>query len=396
MANILFIISGSIACYKIFDIISTIKKDGHSAQCILTRSSENLISTNSLAILTGQKVLKHDYIYHEEENLDHIDLSRKAHLIVILPATGNIISKIANGIADDFATSLMLANKKQVLIFPAMNPAIWENSAIQSNIKKLKKFQNIKLIDPIYGETICKEKGIGHIEKSDIIIDTIRSQISKKKSNILITNGPTKEYIDDVRFITNRSSGKQGNIIAKILASNNNFITLISSLDSDVKDFQDNQNIVVKKIDTACEMLSSVQEKLSKNIYDAAIFVAAVCDWKIKKYLGKIAKNATTKIEIEDINKDILSFVTNYDVSKKPKKIIGFCAESGNLKEKALIKIKSKNCDYMIANDISNGKSFNKDESEIIIINRKSEILKSGTFSKIEIAEYIRKKLLSL
>jgi len=346
--KILLIICGGIAAYKSLEVIRLLKKNGSSVKTILTNNAKNFITPLSVASLSQEKVYTDLFNSDNESEMDHISLSRWADLILIAPATANTISKISFGLSDDLASTVVFASDKKIFIAPAMNVRMWEHQSNKNNLKKLNNF-GYEIIGPEIGEMACGEYGMGKMSEPDKIINYINSYFKKIKNNnkfkALVTAGPTHEYIDPVRFISNKSSGKQGYEIAKSLSDNGFNTTLISgpvNLNS-IKDV----NLI--KVRTADEMLEATLNNLPT---DVAIFSAAVADFKLKnKEKEKIKKDTISKLSLEK-NTDILGHISNHN-SLRPKLVVGFAAETNSLKNNALKKLSEKNCDWIIANDIS-------------------------------------------
>ena len=346
--KILLIICGGIAAYKSLEIIRLLKKYGSCVKTILTNNAKNFVTPLSVASLSQEKVYSDLFNSDNESEMDHISLSRWADLILIAPATANTISKISFGLSDDLASTVVFASDKKIFIAPAMNVRMWEHQSNKNNLKKLNDF-GYEIIGPEIGEMACGEYGMGKMSEPEKIINYINNYFKKIESNnkfkALVTAGPTHEYIDPVRFISNKSSGKQGYEIAKSLSENGFSTTLISgpvNLNS-IKDV----NLI--KVRTADEMLEATLNNLPT---DVAIFSAAVADFKLKnKEKEKIKKDTISKLSLEK-NTDILGHISSHN-SLRPKLVVGFAAETNSLKNNALKKLSEKNCDWIIANDIS-------------------------------------------
>ena len=346
--KILLIICGGIAAYKSLEVIRLLKKNGSSVKTILTNNAKNFITPLSVASLSQEKVYTDLFNSDNESEMDHISLSRWADLILIAPATANTISKISFGLSDDLASTVVFASDKKIFIAPAMNVRMWEHQSNKNNLKKLNDF-GYEIIGPEIGEMACGEYGMGKMSEPDKIINYINSYFKKIKNNnkfkALVTAGPTHEYIDPVRFISNKSSGKQGYEIAKSLSENGFNTTLISG----PVNLNSIKGVNLIKVRTANEMLEATLNNLPT---DVAIFSAAVADFKLKnKEKEKIKKDTISKLSLEK-NTDILGHISNHN-SLRPKLVVGFAAETNSLKNNALKKLSEKNCDWIIANDIS-------------------------------------------
>ena len=389
--KILLIICGGIAAYKSLEIIRLLKKNGAILKTILTQSGAEFVTPLSITSLSQSKVYQDLFSIENELEMDHISLSRWADLILIAPATANTISKLANGNSDDLASTVALASNKKIFIAPAMNVRMWDHQSTRQNIAKLRTF-NYKLIGPEIGDMACGEYGEGKMSEPKKIIDELEIYFKNLKINnklkAIITAGPTNEYIDPVRFITNKSSGKQGYEIAKSLSKKGFDTTLISGptnleIDNDI-------NLI--KVETAEEMFQATLNSLP---CDVAIFSAAVSDFKVKEASKiKIKKQDKLNLELEK-NVDILNYVSNHN-SLRPKLVIGFAAETNNLENYANKKLNEKNCDWIIANDVSNKKiGFESDFNEVSIFykNNKPDIIKYKP--KSEISDELVEKIIN-
>jgi len=361
--KILFIICGGISAYKSLETIRLFKKNGAEIKTILTASAKEFVTPLSVTSLSQGRVYSDLFNLENEAEMDHISLSRWADIILIAPATANTISKLAQGTTDDLASTVVLASDKNIILAPAMNVRMWEHPTTKMNLEKLKEF-GYKVIGPEIGDMACGEYGEGKMSDPLIIAKEIDKyfliQRNNKKFKALVTAGPTNEYIDPVRFITNKSSGKQGYELAKSLLKKGFDTTLISGptnleIDNDI-------NLI--KVETADEMLVATQENLP---VDVAIFSAAVADFKIdKQYKIKIKKKENLNLNLEK-NVDILNYISNHN-SMRPKLVIGFAAETNEINKNAEEKLDKKNCDWIISNDVSNKDiGFNSDYNEVTI-----------------------------
>ena len=361
--KILFVICGGVSAYKSLETIRLFKKNNAKIKTILTKNAKEFVTPLSIASLSQGKVYDDLFNVENETEMDHIALSRWADVIVVAPATANTISKLSQGSSEDLASTVILASNKQVFLAPAMNVRMWEHPSTKDNFKILKSF-GYKFIGPVTGDMACGEYGEGKMsDPYDIfneICSFLFSQLKNKKIKALVTAGPTNEYIDPVRFITNKSSGKQGYEIAKSLSRRGFNTTLISGptnlkIDEDIK---------LIKVETAEEMFKATQKNLPTDI---AVFSAAVADYKInKKSQNKIKKQENLNINLEQ-NIDILNYVSNHN-SMRPKLVIGFAAETSNLDKNAISKLKNKNCDWIVANDVSKKNiGFESDYNEVTI-----------------------------
>ena len=383
--KILLVICGGISAYKSLETIRILKKVGCELKTILTKSSKEFVTPLSITSLSQGKVYDDLFSVENENEMDHINLSRWADLILVVPATANTISKLAKGSSEDLASTVILASNKPIFLVPAMNVRMWEHPSTKENLDILKNY-SYKIIGPEIGEMACGEYGEGKMTEPVDIVNKIDDYLFTIKKNnklkALVTAGPTKEYIDPVRFITNKSSGKQGYELAKSLSRNGFQTTLISG----PTNLKVNEEIKLIKVETAEQMFKETQKNLP---VDVAIFSAAVADFKVveKKNL-KIKKKDELTIKLEK-NVDILNYVSNHN-SMRPKLVIGFAAETNNLEVNAVEKLKNKNCDMIIANDISNKNiGFDSDFNEVTIFYKDSRKEKLFAKSKSLISEEI-------
>ena len=368
--KILLIICGGISAYKSLEVIRLLKKRGAAVKTILTKSAKEFVTPLSVASLSQEKVYDDLFNAENETEMDHISLSRWSDLILVAPATANTISKLSVGSSDDLASTVMLASDKDIFLAPAMNVRMWEHPSTKENLNKLKKY-GYKIIGPEIGDMACGEFGEGKMTEPNEIIRQLEVYLlnfkKNKKFKALVTAGPTYEYIDPVRFITNKSSGKQGFELAKALSKKGFETTLISG----PTNLKINNDINLIQVETAEEMFKSTQSNLP---VDVAIFSAAVADFKIKeKNKEKIKKKNYINLNLEK-NIDILNYVSNHN-SLRPKLVIGFAAETNNIEENSRKKLMEKNCDWIIANDISNKSiGFDSDFNEVTILYKNKKI----------------------
>ena len=388
--KILLIICGGISAYKSLELIRLFKKNGARVKTILTKNAKEFVTPLSVSSLSQEKVYDDIFSAENEAEMDHISLSRWADAVLVAPITANTISKVASGNAEDLASTVLLASNKQIFLAPAMNVRMWEHPSTKENILKLKSF-GYKIIGPEIGDMACGEYGEGKMTEPNEIVNTLKNYFSNldknKKLKALVTAGPTNEYIDPVRFITNKSSGKQGYEIAKCLRDNGFDTTLISGKTS-IKPL-DGVNFV--SVETAEEMF---KESLNNLPTDVAIFSAAVSDFKVKNYKStKIKKNEQLNLELEK-NIDILNHISNHN-SLRPKITIGFAAETNNVSINAKKKLNEKNCDWVIANDVSDQTiGFGSDFNKISIFYKDKPEENFEKMSKSLVAEEIVKRII--
>lgn len=387
--KILLIISGGIAAYKSLELIRIFKKNNIKVQVVLTKGGAQFVTPLSIAALSEEKVYQELFSLKDETEMGHIQLSRKNDLILVAPASANIIAHVAAGIANDLATTIILAANKPVLFAPSMNVEMWNNPITKNNVQFLKN-NNYKFVGPEPGDLACGEEGNGRMSEPENIKKYISSMFKKKKLNIdvLVTAGPTFEAIDPVRFIGNRSSGKQGIAIAKAFSELGANVTLVLGPSSQTVP----EHIRVINIETAKDMLEAVKE--IKNI-DVAICAAAVSDWAIKNpSKNKIKKNNEKIPRINfALNPDILAYISNKK-KDRPKLVIGFAAETNNLINNAKDKLKSKKCDWIIANNVLEEPGvFGGDNNNITLIT-KDNIESWDKCSKTKVAKKLASKVI--
>ena len=390
--KVLLVICGGISAYKSLELIRLLRRQDVEVKTILTKSAKEFVTPLSVASLSQGKVYDDLFNSKNEAEMDHISLSRWADVILVVPATANTISKLSTGSSDDLASTVILASDKGVFLTPAMNVRMWEHPSTKHNLNKLKSY-GYKIIGPEIGDMACGEFGEGKMTEPKDIFQEIKAYFGELNKNqklkALVTAGPTKEYIDPVRFITNKSSGKQGYALAKSLAKRGFQTTLISGPTS----LQIDNNINLIKVETADEMFKATQENLP---VDVAIFSAAVADFKIKKRKNeKMKKQEYLNLELEK-NIDILNYVSKHN-SLRPKLVIGFAAETNDLHENAQKKLIEKNCDWIIANDVSNNSiGFDSDFNEVSIFYKDEEIKNEKLImkKKSEISEEITDRVI--
>ena len=389
--KILLIICGGISAYKSLEIIRMLKKQGAKIKTILTKSAKEFITPLSVASLSQEKVYDDLFSHENEAEMDHISLSRWSDVILVAPATANTLSKLSAGSSEDLASTVILASNKEVFLVPAMNVRMWEHPSTKENLEKLKNF-GYQIIGPDVGDMACGEYGQGKMTEPKEIIDIIKQYFfSQKKNNklkALVTAGPTHEYIDPVRYISNRSSGKQGYEIAKSLKKNGFETTLVTGPTK----LEPISGINQINVNTAEEMFNAVLDNLPT---DVAIFSAAVSDFKIKnKEKYKIKKKEILDLNLEK-NIDILNHISNHN-SLRPKIVIGFSAETDNLDKYAKKKLSEKNCDWIIANDVSDTTiGFDSDFNEVSIFYKNMKYEKIPKMKKSLLADNIVKKVIS-
>mgnify|MGYP001967798432 CR=1 FL=1 len=372
--KILIIIGGGIAAYKSLDLIRLLKKNNVEVRTILTKSGREFVTPLSLSTLTKSKTFENIFNSESQEEIDHIALSRWADIILVMPTTANFMSKLSIGKAEDLATTVLLAADKDILLIPAMNVRMWLHKATQSNLKILQDFGYL-FIGPERGEMACGEFGEGKMSSPRQIFAYLKNYFHKrnivKKRNFkaVVTAGPTREYIDPIRYISNNSSGKQGYEIAIAL----NKLGIKTTLVSGPSKLTPPKGIRVKKIISAEEMFNEVKKTLP---VDLAVCVAAVTDYKpAEQSKNKIKKDKLNFKSINFIkNNDILDFLSKNNLNR-PKIVAGFSAETKNVIKNSIKKMKIKNCDLIFANNVSKKEiGFNTDYNKVSMIDQKGNI----------------------
>lgn len=348
--RVLLIIGGGIAAYKSLELIRALQKRGASVVPVMTRAASEFVTPLSVSALSGHKVYQDLFDLTDEAEMGHIELSRSADLIIVAPATGDLMAKMALGMASDLATTLLLATDTPVMIAPAMNVRMWEHAATQRNLETLRR-DGIHVCGPDEGDMACGEFGFGRMSEPDSIADAAEDILLNgplKGKHIIVTSGPTHEPIDPVRYIANRSSGSQGTAIANALSALGARVSFITGPAS--AEMPEGCDII--RVETAREMLDAVQVALP---CDAAVFAAAVADWRMKDATDrKIKKNAAGDIPVLNFaeNPDILATVSQMK-KNRPRLIVGFAAETDDVLENATAKRERKQCDWIVANDVS-------------------------------------------
>jgi phosphopantothenoylcysteine decarboxylase/phosphopantothenate--cysteine ligase len=349
--RILLVIAGGIAAFKAQELVRALRKRDASVRCVLTEAGAKFVTPMALQALTEDKVYTELFSLTDESEMGHIELSRGADLLVVAPATANILARMAAGLADDLATTVLLATDKPVLAAPAMNVRMWTHAATAANVETLRK-RGIHFVGPNDGVMACNEYGPGRMSEPEEIVAAIEGLLTTEKplagKSALVTSGPTREAIDPVRYISNHSSGKQGHAIAAALAQLGAEVTLVSGPVS----VPDPAGVTVVKIDSADQMLVAC---LAVGKVDIAVCAAAVADWKMARpATAKIKKKpgaAPPALELTP-NPDILATLSKRGPNR-PALVVGFAAETENLVANAIEKRTRKGCDWIVANDVS-------------------------------------------
>jgi len=365
--RILLIISGGIAAYKSLELIRRLRERGCEMRCVLTAGGAQFVTPLAVAALSEHKTYTDLFSLTDESEMGHIRLSREADLVVVAPASADLMAKMAAGLADDLASTVLLATDKPVLLAPAMNTMMWQHAATQRNRARLEA-DGIMRVGPAAGDLACGEVGSGRMaEPADIIaaIDrffALRQSLSGVRA--LVTSGPTFEPIDPVRFIGNRSSGKQGHAIAAALAAAGAAVTLVSGPSAE----PDPPGASVVRIGSAEEMLAACREALPAEV---VVCAAAVSDWRVREHRGsKIKKDAASSPPVLELieNPDILTTLGNLERDRPPL-VIGFAAETESVVENARTKLRKKGCDWILANDVSAATGvFGGEENKVFLV----------------------------
>ncbi len=392
--KILIVIGGGISAYKALDLIRLLKKNNFEIKTVLTKSGRQFVTPLSLLSLSGGKVYESLFDKNNEAEIDHISLSRWADLILVVPATANLISKLSQGKAEDLATTIMLASNKDIILVPAMNVRMWGHKATQENCKKLITY-GYKFLGPTEGQMACGEFGKGKMISPKKIFKGIKDYyykkdiVKNKKFQALVTTGPTREYLDPVRFISNESSGKQGYEIALALKRMGVKTTLIAG----PSDLPKEKGLKVIKVQTSDEMFNAVKKNLP---VDVAVCTAAVSDFKPSKFQKNKIKKGKERVSIDvDGTIDILNYIGKNNLYR-PRIVIGFSAETEKLLQNSKIKLKNKNADWIIANDVSKKDiGFNKDYNAVTIIRSDGKITQIKKNKKSFIASIISSEIIN-
>jgi phosphopantothenoylcysteine decarboxylase/phosphopantothenate--cysteine ligase len=349
--RILLIVAGGIAAFKSLELIRRLRERGASVRCVLTEAGAKFVTPLSLQALSEDKVYGDMFSLTDESEMGHIQLSRDADLLVVAPATANILARMAGGLADDLAATVLLATDKPVLAAPAMNVRMWTHAATVANVETLRK-RGITFIGPNDGAMACNEHGPGRMSEPEEIVAAIEAMLVRERplkgKRALVTSGPTREALDPVRYISNHSSGKQGHAIAAALAELGADVTLVSGPVS----VPDPKGVKVVRVESADQMLAAC---LAAGSIDVAVCAAAVADWKAANpATGKIKKKAGAAPPALELapNPDILATLAKRG-PKRPALVVGFAAETDDLVANAVEKRTRKGCDWIVANDVS-------------------------------------------
>jgi phosphopantothenoylcysteine decarboxylase / phosphopantothenate---cysteine ligase len=383
--RILLIIAGGIAAYKSLELIRRLREREFGVRCIVTRAGAEFVTPLAVASLSGERVFTDLFSLTDEAEIGHIRLSREADLVVVAPATADLIAKMAHGLADDLASTALLATDKPVLVAPAMNPAMWEHPATRRSIAQVQA-DGVRLVGPNPGDMACGETGRGRMAEPDQIIEAIEQILAAAAGPLrglraLVTSGPTVEAIDPVRFIANRSSGKQGHAIAAALVDAGADVVLVTGPVHE----PDPAGASVVRVESAREMLAACEAALP---VDIAVCAAAVADWRVaESSRDKIKKQADgvppTLVLAE--NPDVLRALAH--AAARPRLVVGFAAETGNVVANARRKLATKGCDWIVANDVSREQAtFGSVYNTVQLIRSDAEVEKWPKLAKAQVA----------
>ncbi len=370
--RVLLVISGGIAGYKSLELIRRLRERSHRVRCVLTHAATKLVSPLAVAALSEEKVSTELFSLTDEAEMGHIQLSRWADLVVVAPATANLLAKMAHGLADDLASTVLLATDTPILIAPAMNVLMWRHPATQENLATLEG-RGVLRVGPGAGDLACGETGEGRMADPMQVLTAIETFLARPSGVLsglraVVTSGPTHEPIDPVRYIGNRSSGKQGHAVAAALAAAGADTVLITGPTA----LENPRGCAVRQVETAEEMLSECEAALPADI---VVCAAAVADWRIATpSAGKIKKDGTAPPALELAeNPDILATVSRHP-THRPRLVVGFAAETDQVIEHARAKLTRKGCDWIVANDVSaRAGTFGSDRNTVCLISRTGE-----------------------
>lgn len=386
--KILLVIGGGIAAYKSLDLIRRLQDSGASVRCVLTAGAQQFVTPLAAAALSGQRAHTDLFDRNDEAEIGHIRLARDADIVVIAPATANLLAKMAGGIADDLASTVLLATDRPILAAPAMNPKMWQNPATRRNIATLKR-DGIDMVGPNDGAMAEAETGTGRMSEPLEIVAAVEAVLSRKSvgagllagKRVIVTSGPTVEPIDPVRYIANRSSGKQGHAIAKAAAAAGATVVLVSG---PVR-LPDPEGVETIHIETAREMLAAVESMLPADI---GVFAAAVADWRSAGTNDQKMKKDGQKIPPLELieNPDILATVAK-STENRPPLVVGFAAETEHVIDHAKVKLARKGCDLIVANDVSHSTGVMGGDSNRVHLVSAEGVVSWPTLSKDEVGE---------
>lgn len=407
--RVLLVVGGGIAAYKTLELIRRLREKGAEVRAVLTAAAKNFVAPLSVASLTGAKVHEDLFSLTDEAEMGHIELSRDADLVVVAPATAGFLAKMAHGLADDLASTLLLATDKKALVAPAMNVRMWMAAATQRNIRTLRS-DGVLFVGPAEGDMACGEFGPGRMSEPAEILAAIEAALSSdtrlpvpevfaqaepprgdlRGKRVVVTSGPTREPIDPIRFISNRSSGKQGHAIARAAAAAGAEVVLVSGPVA----LADPPSVVAIHVETAREMLQAVERALPADIF---VSVAAVADWRTDSiHAEKIKKSGGTAPVLRLVeNPDILATIAGRE-QERPRLVVGFAAETENMLDHARAKLRAKRCDLLVANDVGMVSGvLGQDSNKVILLTEATEE-SWPVMSKEEVADRLVRKLAAM
>jgi phosphopantothenoylcysteine decarboxylase/phosphopantothenate--cysteine ligase len=392
--RVLLIVGGGIAAYKCLELIRRGQERGLAFRCVLTRAATEFVTPLAVAGLSGEKVYQDLFSLTDEAEMGHIRLSREADLVVVAPATANRIAKMAAGLADDLASTLLLASDKPVLLAPAMNPMMWAHPATRRNLERVAA-DGVHVVGPNPGDMACGEVGSGRMAEPHEILDAIEALLAPAEAKplaglrALVTSGPTREAIDPVRYLSNHSSGRQGHAIARALAEAGARVTLVSGPVQE----PDPPGVTTVRVESAEQMLAAAESALPAEI---AVCAAAVADWrpagvpsrKLKKREGA----PPPVIELVE-NPDILRTLSSR-ADRRPPLVVGFAAETGDLEAQARAKLARKGCDWLLANDVSPGAGvFGGTSNRVLLLTADGETEQWPELDKLALARRLARRV---
>ena len=366
--SVLLIISGGIAAYKSLDLIRRLRDRGARVRCVMTPAAAEFVTPLAVASLSGERVYTDLFSLTDESEMGHIRLSRESDLVVVAPASADLLARMAAGIANDLATTVLLATDKPVLAAPAMNTWMWGHAAVRRNVARLLA-DGVAMVGPEAGDLACGEVGSGRMSEPEAIAGAIERLLDGGENrplsgrHVLVTSGPTREPVDPVRYVGNRSSGKQGHAVAAACLDLGARVTLVSGPVA----LEDPPGAEVVRVETACDMMRACLDALPADI---AVCAAAVADWRVANATAeKWKKDAVTAPRIELVeNPDILASLAAPG-NRRPHLVVGFAAETGDVVERARSKLGAKNCDWIVANDVAEGTdTFGSDDNRVHLV----------------------------
>ncbi len=397
--RILLIIGGGIAAYKSLELIRRLRENGTEILPVMTEAAEEFVTPLSVSALAGHRVYRDLFDLGDEAEMGHIQLSRTSDLVVVAPATANLVARMAGGMATDLASTILLATDTDVLIAPAMNVRMWNHPSTSRNLKTLAD-DGIRTVGPNEGDMACGEYGPGRMAEPDQIISAIEAALRTgplSGMHVVVTSGPTHEPIDPVRYLGNRSSGNQGTAIAGALSAAGARVTFVTGPAASPMP----GGCDVVRVETALEMKEAVENALPA---DAAVMVAAVADWRVREVSSaKISKTGGAapagkpgggkSLELEFVeNPDILAMVAN-SPDHRPRIVVGFAAETHDVVERARAKRKRKGCDWIVANDVSARTGIMGGSENQVVLVTETEVEEWPRMSKIDVARHLAKRL---